>query len=272
MKGETYLFVDGAWLEMTRMEYQRKWFPMDQLTTSYRSLRRYPSVISTKAFYYDAFPEQKGRQSPEAFAAELTAAEARFRDIESNDGWHVNFGLSRAMKKSLRQKGVDVKLAIDAVTHRMRGNCDKVAIVTGDLDFLPLIRSLVELGAWVTLITDPMKAPLELCSAADERCYLTPLTPAFLGARPYPVTQCTAESLPDTEFDAVIDNPESGHILLFQRMPDGGGRCFHAYRGLQRIALHQIAFTSHSSFDLLTSYIEATYPGCSLKPGPFRFE
>ena len=44
------------------------------------------------------------------------------------------------------EKGVDVILALDALESAMEGRCESVALVTGDMDFLPLLRRLHRLG------------------------------------------------------------------------------------------------------------------------------
>jgi hypothetical protein len=50
-----------------------------------------------------------------------------------------------------RQKKVDVLLAVEALDHAFRKNMAQVCLITGDLDFSPLVESLVKLGTYVTV-------------------------------------------------------------------------------------------------------------------------
>ena len=42
------------------------------------------------------------------------------------------------MRKKLRQKKVDVLLAVEALDHAFRGNMSRAYLIAGDLDFAPL--------------------------------------------------------------------------------------------------------------------------------------
>lgn len=156
MKRDTtsYLFADGHWLQETLAKMEKLWLK-EKVSVDYSDFSR----LADKCFYYDAFPPD----NHPSFADK----EAFFESVGSISGWHVNPGISRRTGKGLRQKGVDVKLAVDAINHRVRGNMDKVILLAGDLDFLPLVTALVELGAWVELWCDPVYTPKELRLAAD---------------------------------------------------------------------------------------------------------
>jgi uncharacterized LabA/DUF88 family protein len=48
-------------------------------------------------------------------------------------------------------KGVDIKLAVDVLTHCHAGNIDAVYLVTGDEDFLPIVKEVIRSGKQVYL-------------------------------------------------------------------------------------------------------------------------
>jgi hypothetical protein len=68
---------------------------------------------------------------------------------------------------------VDVLLAVDMLTHTFRGNCDHVSLLTGDLDFKPVVDAVVQLGAKVEIWYERTTASEELLAAADSRQEMT---------------------------------------------------------------------------------------------------
>jgi len=271
----TYLFVDGAWLEATKLEYERRWKLPAPMTINYAGLKA--EVDALKCFYYDAPPDRKEKESEQAFAEKLARAEARFNEIESHDGWHVNFGMSRAEGNLLRQKGVDVKLAIDAVSHRIKGNFSTAVILAGDLDFLPLIRALVELGAWVTLYTDILKVPKELKSAADSRRYLAPLTGEVLrGPRLLTTINEYSGLLPTGDFNLRYDSGQ--RTQLFLKNADGSGVCYDLLPHFTydpskaRLRNSPIEVAKYHSYEILETYMRTIHTPLKITEGPVRFE
>jgi uncharacterized LabA/DUF88 family protein len=159
---QTYLFVDGGYLEQTLIAHGTNFFGR-QLDLNLNFL----SARALKSFYYDAYPTKKGAESDDDFKKRLAETEKKFDHISSHAGWHVNPGMTRGLGKKVRQKGVDVQLAVDALTHSVRKNCRHVLLLTGDLDFLPLIRALVQEGVYVTLMHDPRTSSKDLLREAD---------------------------------------------------------------------------------------------------------
>ncbi len=166
---ETYLFVDGAYLERTIAAHSEYYFGED-LVLDFERL----GAGALKAFYYDAYPSRKQGESEADYQQEVSSADRKFNRISSHRGWHVNFGFTRGSGKKIRQKGVDVQLAMDAYTHCVRGNFKNITLLTGDLDFYPLIKSLVQEGAFVQLWYDPNTTSDELMRSADSRKWLNP--------------------------------------------------------------------------------------------------
>lgn len=166
----TYLFVDGGYLQKLIDEIGNKYFRAP-VTADYEKIMSHAQAV--KAFYYDAFPSQKENETSDAFRAKSDEASRNFDAIASTRGWHVYFGETRGSKK-IRQKGVDVRLALDAFAHVTAGNCNKVILLAGDLDFFPLVEALVKAGAWVELWCDLLWAPKELLNLADSKKPICP--------------------------------------------------------------------------------------------------
>src|SRR5208337_3408836 len=68
---------------------------------------------------------------------------------------------------------VDILLAVEMLDHAFRKNMSSAAIVAGDLDFAPLIDSLVRLGTWVDVLYDPRSIASGLLASADRGVQLT---------------------------------------------------------------------------------------------------
>ena len=59
---------------------------------------------------------------------------------------------------NIRQKGVDVLLAVEMLDHAFRKNMDEAWLLAGDADFVPLVEAVTRLGTWVNVIYDPRAA------------------------------------------------------------------------------------------------------------------
>jgi uncharacterized LabA/DUF88 family protein len=162
-----YLFIDGACLRTSIAEIEKRYVPGNTLQVDYDLL----TVGYDKVFYYDALPSQHGSESEEQFRVRRDAAISFHDQLGSLDRFHVYEGDTRK-SPSLRkqeQKKVDVMIAVDMLTHSFRRNMQQATLLTGDLDFKPLLDALVQEGMFVTLWYPPNKTNKQLVSAADQR-------------------------------------------------------------------------------------------------------
>lgn len=156
----SYLFIDGNYLQQRMTSAIAEFFPGTAWTYGPEHLARLRrSIECSKAFYYDC--------ADESDAAKRAFIE-RVRDLE---GFHAPLGTLKARQKGAkrepRQKEVDVQLAVDVMTHVFRGNAKEVVLITGDLDFNPLVGAVVEAGAWMTLLYDARSIDSDLRRSAD---------------------------------------------------------------------------------------------------------
>jgi NYN domain len=70
-------------------------------------------------------------------------------------------------KRGNEQKMVDVHLAVDALLMASRGLFGSCTLITGDLDFKPLVSALVEMGVDVRLLYPKDETNDDLKAAAD---------------------------------------------------------------------------------------------------------
>ena len=92
-----------------------------------------------------------------------------FNKMRSASGFHVIEGITRKNAKRNEQKGVDVNIAVDMLMHTYRKNMDKAYIFTGDSDFIPLVKSLIIEGMYVTLIYDKKSTSNDLLLEVDDK-------------------------------------------------------------------------------------------------------
>ncbi|MCB9362065.1 NYN domain-containing protein [Candidatus Woesearchaeota archaeon] len=65
------------------------------------------------------------------------------------------------------QKGVDVQLAVDFVTHAFRDNFDIAVVASGDIDLLESLKTVKSLGKKVVVMGHPAHTSLELRRESD---------------------------------------------------------------------------------------------------------
>jgi uncharacterized LabA/DUF88 family protein len=122
---------------------------------------------SYKLFYYDCLDDRRlANEAAEARDTRMRSQEEYFKSIRLIEGSHVRLGRLVGGAKP-RQKGVDIRIAVDTMTHAIRGNMDRAVLVAGDGDFKPLVESLVELGVFVEVWADPKHVSADLVESAD---------------------------------------------------------------------------------------------------------
>jgi len=82
----------------------------------------------------------------------------------------------RLMKigRIFKQKGVDILLAIDVIKLVYSGKIDRIILITGDSDFVPVVESVRDSGVTVSLYRSPQdRVHRSLWQAVDERFDIT---------------------------------------------------------------------------------------------------
>lgn len=189
MQPTSYLFIDGANLRSALQAISDKLFGGVELPIAWSKL----GSSHRKVFYYDAVPVQQTGEDDTNYNARVEPKRAQLAAIEREPGYHVRSGDAvHRKRRGHEQKMVDVQLAVDALLMASRGLFESVTLVTGDLDFLPLIRALVDMGVDVRLLY-PVGETSDLLKAAADRAdpILLPvglawLTQEFLALHPVP--------------------------------------------------------------------------------------
>jgi uncharacterized LabA/DUF88 family protein len=164
----TYLFIDGAYLR-ARLKHISKQYQIDLGPLDF-DYTLFASRIAQKAFYYDCLPAKGGPKENGADYDRRAEPQRRlFKAIKSLPGYHVVLGEAIRSGGGIVQKGVDIRIAVEMLTHAFRGVIDRVVLFAGDRDFEPLVSALVQQGVYVTIAYHPLSVAEELLDAADER-------------------------------------------------------------------------------------------------------
>ncbi|MGA8678450.1 MAG: NYN domain-containing protein [Candidatus Acidiferrales bacterium] len=165
MADETYLFIDGAYLRDKHSKALRRVFTQ---VPEISLLQLKGQAIAKRVFFYDCLHDIKDEvETEEAFQERLKKDEAYFSAIRALPGFHVRWGTLTGRRGRLRQKEVDVQLAVDMLTHGFSKNMSKAVLLSGDLDFRPIVEALIRAGVFVEIWYEKESAAKELFWAAD---------------------------------------------------------------------------------------------------------
>ncbi len=160
-----YLFIDGSY---ARELYRRA---MEQVFGTYGQLR--PERIANqigpvfRTFFYDCLDDLRRNGETEAdFKARAQAQEEYFATIQTIRGMHLRLGTLTGTRRR-RQKEVDVLLAVDMLTHGFNRTMSHAILLAGDLDFRPIVETLVRAGIFVEGFNEKRSSAKELGWAAD---------------------------------------------------------------------------------------------------------
>lgn len=122
-----------------------------------------------RTYYYDCPPWQD--DPPTDDQKEKMSGYHRFTDALSYlDRFKIREGRLQKINDQFKQKGVDIKLSVDAVKLASTGKIDRAILITGDSDFLPVVEGIEGTGVTTTLCYDPnLSIHNSIKSAVDER-------------------------------------------------------------------------------------------------------
>jgi uncharacterized LabA/DUF88 family protein len=168
MQDHHYLFVDGGYFRARHTEAIKSVFG-ESCDLQLNGLANiFPQKIQ-RVFYYDCLHDiPKVDETEEQLKNRVEAQQKTFDEIQSYEGFHVRLGSLSGNSRKLRQKEVDILLAVDALDHAFRQNMTGIILVAGDRDFAPLVESLVRLGVWVHIWFDPRSVGNRLLEVADK--------------------------------------------------------------------------------------------------------
>jgi uncharacterized LabA/DUF88 family protein len=169
----SYLFVDGECLNRLLDKIEERYFGNVRPLLDWRRVRG----LHRKVFYYDAIPVQKPAEDDNTYSTRVAPKRRELAEIERQSGYHVRTGEAHhRRRRGNEQKMVDVQLAVDALLMASRGLFASCTLLTGDLDFKPLVTALVDMGVDVYLLYPEDETNDDLQVVADSADTLTVAT------------------------------------------------------------------------------------------------
>jgi uncharacterized LabA/DUF88 family protein len=163
MEHTTYLFIDGAYLRGAHDDAMKKVFAV----LGDLALERIAETAGAlKSYFYDCEDVCRPNESQVEFESRVAARQAQFSKIRALKGFHLQTGTMRSGKKR-EQKEVDVLLAVDMLTHGFQRNMTRAVLLSGDLDFRPVVEALVRGGVFVEVWYEKTSTSEQLPFAAD---------------------------------------------------------------------------------------------------------
>jgi uncharacterized LabA/DUF88 family protein len=165
------MYIDGAALT-AELEQLSNRLGVDTLPFDYsRLVNRFSAG---RAYYYDAWPERKANEGEQEFLIRSNKKQLLFSQLNRVPKLHVRTGTTRWRKKvGQQQKAVDVLLAVDVVTHALKGISEHAILVLSDLDFYPILDSLLHSPVSTLLVCRPQHVADDLLEVADTATALT---------------------------------------------------------------------------------------------------
>jgi uncharacterized LabA/DUF88 family protein len=160
-----YAYIDGAHLlDRSSAAIRQLWDADPDL--DFNNIRDF--LGAGRLFYYDCLEDEpRPNETPEQFEARTVLRRSTFSKVLDADMCHVRMGTLKG--KRITQKEVDVRIAVDMLTHASTNKISRAVLLSGDLDFRPVVESLVQIGVTVELCFDPSRTAIELREAADIR-------------------------------------------------------------------------------------------------------
>lgn len=163
MAGDTYLFIDGEYLRQIHREAMQGFFGVEGELDIYEAMRQAGAI---RAFFYDSIDETpRPGETEEACRERLAPLQDFFTRTGALSGVHVRLGTVTGKRR--RQKEVDILLATDMLTHGFNGSMKTAVLLSGDLDFRPIVEALVRSGVFVEVWYHRSSIARELPGAAD---------------------------------------------------------------------------------------------------------
>ncbi len=162
------VFVDGGYLrELCKELYKRENIQFSRLSWTFiRMFNTYSTnpfqANLIRIYYYDAIVDKTH--------PDYETQREYFESIDDQYAYTVRLGkLVKSSNKKFKQKGVDILMAIDAITKAYTNQYDTAMFMIGDRDFIPLIEAVKDAGKKTMCIYYPPNSSKDLIRTFDMR-------------------------------------------------------------------------------------------------------
>lgn len=158
-----YLFIDGGYFDKVVVKIAKEFFKVEDIPIDYNKVRG----SYNKVFYYNALPGKGHGEKKSDYDKRIDDKVEFYNKLKLIPSFHVYEGVTYGSGGRIRQKAVDIKIAIDMFRHTINKNMDNATLLAGDLDFKPLLDALLMEGMYTTLYYYPSNTNNELLFSAD---------------------------------------------------------------------------------------------------------
>jgi len=165
------VFIDGGYLRETLMDFfgddAIDWVALRNFfVEKFNELAEPFNGNLIRIYYYDGIVPSGDK--------DYQKQSKYFGKIRLNKQYSLRLGEAvRNGQGKLRQKGIDILLAIDALTKAYENHFDAAIFLTGDRDFLPLIKAVKDTGKKVFGFYYKKTTPIDVRVEFDVRHPLT---------------------------------------------------------------------------------------------------
>jgi uncharacterized LabA/DUF88 family protein len=125
-----------------------------------------------RTYYYHCMPFQSVPPTPEE-RVRFAAMDRFIFNLKKLPRFQFRQGKLQRIGAELKQKRVDIWMAVDLVRMSSNRQIEKAILVTGDSDLVPAIEAAKDEGVVVVLFYSPNSRHDELLQACDERYEIT---------------------------------------------------------------------------------------------------
>lgn len=166
-----YLFIDAGYLRRVITDVLEP-FVGQKLEINWSAVK--VKCSAQRVFYYDCIDEiKRDNENQKQYEERLKNQHETIDYIREQDSYHVRLGTISGNAKRRRQNEVDVLLAVDMLMHSHNKNMNTAFLLAGDLDFKPVVDSLIQLGTRVSIVCHKRNTSKKLAYSADSRLYLS---------------------------------------------------------------------------------------------------
>lgn len=167
MIGKVAVFIDGGYLDHLRDHRRVGRLDLEKLV--------YSAVGDgelLRAYYYACMPFQ-GEPPTEEERSRYAKKYQFLSVVRRLPRFEVRLGKIQRIGDDVRQKRVDILLAIELVSLAWKGSIDLAVVIAGDSDFVPAVEQAKDAGVVVRLLYFRESCHDELLDAVDERVEIT---------------------------------------------------------------------------------------------------
>jgi len=164
------VFVDGGYLRglckkywgHDNMDWGRLSWSFIRMFNTYGTNPFNANLI--RIYYYDAIVPETNKN--------YITQKKYFEAIDGNYAYTIRLGkLIKSSKKGFKQKGVDILMAIDAISKAYQNQYETGMFMMGDGDFKPLIEAVKQVGKKTIGVYHQPTCSQELARSFDMRIY-----------------------------------------------------------------------------------------------------